>query len=235
MASVTSSMGANSVNRENVSRKIVVSGNIAGGDLGGVVEQIRQNIEQNVQLPQGYHVEYGGQVESQQRASMTLMLTSIVAIIIVFLLLLREFKQVKLTSIVMVNLPLSLIGGVVAIWLTSGVMSIPSIIGFISLFGIATRNGILLVSHFEQLAAQGMSLRERVIEGSLDRISPIVMTALTSGLALIPLALGGGLPGNEIQSPMAIVILGGLLTSTLLNLLVVPTAYYMLRKKDDEK
>lgn len=235
VAQITSSMGANSVNRENVSRKIVVSGNIAGGDLGGVVEQIRQNIEQNVQLPQGYHIEYGGQVESQQRASMTLMLTSIVAIIIVFLLLLREFKQIKLTSIVMVNLPLSLIGGVVAIWLTSGVMSIPSIIGFISLFGIATRNGILLVSHFEQLAAQGIPLRERVIEGSLDRISPIVMTALTSGLALIPLALGGSLPGNEIQSPMAIVILGGLLTSTLLNLLVVPTAYYMLRKKDDEK
>lgn len=235
IANISSMTGANTVNRENVSRLIVVTGNIEGGDLGGVVSEVQRRIEQQIELPNGYHIEYGGQVESQRRASATLLLTSIFSILIVFLLLLREFREVKLTSIVMLNLPLSLIGGIFAIWITSGIISIPAIIGFISLFGIATRNGILLVSHFEQLAAQGMSLRERIIRGSVDRISPIVMTALTSGLALIPLAINGNLPGNEIQSPMAIVILGGLLTSTLLNLLVVPTAYYILRKNRENE
>lgn len=231
IATISSRTGANSVNRENVSRKLVVSGNISGGDLGGVVDQIRENIEATITLPQGYHIEYGGQFESQRQASRTLILMSLISLIIVFMLLYREFRDFKLTGVVLLNLPLSLIGGIVAIRLSSGIISIPAIIGFISLFGIATRNGILLVSHYEHLAAQGMGLRSRIVVGSVDRINPILMTALTSGLALVPLALGGDLPGNEIQSPMAIVILGGLLSSTLLNLLVVPVAYYITKSK----
>lgn len=231
IAQISSRTGSNSVNRENVSRKLVISGNIEGGDLGGVVDQIRENIGQKVTLPQGYHVEYGGQVESQQRASRTLVVMSILSLIVVFLLLYREFKNLPLTGVVLLNLPLSLIGGIIAIRLSSGIVSIPAIIGFISLFGIATRNGILLVSHYEHLATQGIGLRKRIVLGSVDRINPIIMTALTSGLALVPLAIGGDLPGNEIQSPMAIVILGGLLSSTLLNLLVVPVAYYITKSR----
>lgn len=232
IAEIRSFTGANSISRENVSRKLVVSGNVEGSDLSTIVNQIKERITENVKLPQGYHVEFGGQIESQQNASRTLLFTSLIAIVIVFLLLFREFKNFSLTSIVMLNLPLAIIGGIFTIFFTSGVVSIPSIIGFISLFGIATRNGILLITHFEQLSH--LPLGERIIVGAKDRINPIIMTALTSGLALIPLALGGSLPGNEIQSPMAIVILGGLFTSTLLNLFLIPVVYYLVKAKGEK-
>jgi CzcA family heavy metal efflux pump len=223
--------GPNTINRENVQRKIVVSANVAGRDLKGVVNDIRKRVEEVVVLPEGYHVEYGGQFESEEAASRTLFLTSLISMLLIFLILFHEFRSVPLSGIIMLNLPLAIIGGVICIWLTSGVISIPSIIGFISLFGIATRNGILLVSHYNHLLAQGNGLYESIVQGSLDRLNPILMTALTSALALIPLALGGDLPGNEIQSPMAQVILGGLLSSTLLNGFVVPIVYYLLKRK----
>lgn len=230
LAEIVSTSGPNAIGRENVSRKLVVSGNVEGEDLRGVVSQIQQRIADKVKMPEGYHVEFGGQFESEAAASRTLLLTSLLAILIVFMLLYSEFKDLKLTGIVLLNLPLAVIGGVFTIWLTSGVVSIPSIIGFISLFGIATRNGILLISRYKHLVAESSvasraELNQQIVHGSTDRINPIIMTALTSGLALIPLAIGGELPGNEIQSPMAIVILGGLLTSTLLNLFVVPVVY----------
>lgn len=235
VAEIISTTGPNAINRENVSRKLVVSGNVEGADLRGVVKEIQERIKANVPLPERYHIEYGGQFESEAAASRTLLLTSLLAVLIVFMLLYSEFKDLKLTGIILLNLPLAIIGGVFSIWFTSGVMSIPSIIGFISLFGIATRNGILLISRYRYLETHHegtkQALRERVIRGSSDRLSPIIMTALTSGLALIPLALGGDLPGNEIQSPMAIVILGGLLTSTLLNLFLVPVVYVLLNRK----
>ncbi len=223
--------GPNTINRENVQRKIVVSANVAGRDLKGAVNDIRKRVEEEVVLPEGYHVEYGGQFESEEAASRTLFLTSLISMLLIFLILFHEFRSVPLSGIIMLNLPLAIIGGVICIWLTSGVISIPSIIGFISLFGIATRNGILLVSHYNHLLAQGNGLYESIVQGSLDRLNPILMTALTSALALIPLALGGDLPGNEIQSPMAQVILGGLLSSTLLNGFVVPIVYYLLKRK----
>lgn len=223
--------GPNTISRENVQRKIVVSANVAGRDLKGVVNDIRETIDQEISLPEGYHVEYGGQFESEAAASRTLFLTSLISILLIFLILYHEFRSVPLSGIIMLNLPLSIIGGVIAIWFTSGVISIPAIIGFISLFGIATRNGILLVSHYNQLQSEGLGLTESIIQGSLDRLNPILMTALTSALALIPLAIGSDLPGNEIQSPMAQVILGGLLSSTLLNGFVVPVVYYLLKRK----
>ena len=235
LAELVSTTGPNAINRENVSRKLVVSGNVEGADLRGVVTQIQQRIAEQVPMPEGYHIEYGGQFESEAAASRTLLLTSLLAILIVFMLLYTEFKDLRLTGVVLLNLPLAIIGGVVSIWCTSGIVSIPSIIGFISLFGIATRNGILLISRYRHLACEpegaALSLHEQILHGSADRLSPIIMTALTSGLALIPLALGGDLPGNEIQSPMAIVILGGLLTSTLLNLFVVPVVYSLMNRK----
>lgn len=225
--------GPNTISRENVQRKIVVSANVAGRDLKGVVNDIRTTIGEQISLPEGYHVEYGGQFESEAAASRTLFLTSIISILIIFLILFHEFRSLALSGIIMLNLPLAVIGGVVSIWFTSGVISIPAIIGFISLFGIATRNGILLVSHYNQLRSEGVSLNDSVIQGSLDRLNPILMTALTSALALIPLAMGGDLPGNEIQSPMAQVILGGLLSSTLLNGFLIPIVYFLLNYKKD--
>lgn len=233
LATISSTMGPNSIGRENVSRKLVISANVEGADLRGVVTQIQERIASDVTLPEGYHIEYGGQFESESAASRTLLLSSLLAILVVFMLLYGEFRDLRLTGIVLLNLPLAIIGGVFTIWLSSGVVSIPSIIGFISLFGIATRNGILLISRYKHLEGTG-SLIERVVHGSADRLSPIIMTALTSGLALIPLALGGELPGNEIQSPMAVVILGGLLSSTLLNLFVVPVVYTMISHKKTE-
>lgn len=223
--------GPNTISRENVQRKIVVSANVAGRDLKGVVNDIRKTVGEQISLPEGYHVEYGGQFESEAAASRTLFLTSIISILIIFLILFHEFRSLSLSGIIMLNLPLAVIGGVISIWFTSGVISIPAIIGFISLFGIATRNGILLVSHYNSLRSEGLSLRESIIQGSLDRLNPILMTALSSALALIPLALGGDLPGNEIQSPMAQVILGGLLSSTLLNGFVIPIVYLLLNRK----
>ena len=232
VAEVVSAMGPNSISRENVKRKIVISANVADRDLRSVVNDIQQQIDASIQLPEGYHIEYGGQFESEQAASHTLALTSFISIVIIFLLLYNEFRSVKESGVILLNLPLALIGGVFALVLTTGEISIPAIIGFISLFGIATRNGMLLISHYNHLQQEeGLSVYNSVIQGSLDRLNPILMTALSSALALIPLALGGDLPGNEIQSPMAKVILGGLLTSTFLNGFIVPIVYIMMHRK----
>ena len=233
IADIVSTSGPNTIQRENVIRKVVVSANVEGADLRGVVDEIQRRIDENIVLPENYHIEYGGQFESEASASRTLLFTSLMAVLVVFLLLFQEFKNLQLTGVILLNLPLALIGGIFSIWFTSGIISIPSIIGFISLFGIATRNGILLVSHYRDLKERGIALKERVMQGAVDRLNPIIMTALTSGLALIPLAVGGSLPGNEIQSPMAIVILGGLFSSTLLNIMVVPVVYYMLNVKKE--
>lgn len=233
VAEVRSAMGPNTISRENVKRKIVISANVADRDLRSVVNDIRSRVDAAVSLPEGYHVEYGGQFESEQAASRTLLLTSLMSIVVIFLLLYHEFRSVKESAIILINLPLALIGGVVALLLTSGEVSIPAIIGFISLFGIATRNGMLLISHYNHLQrAEGMGVVESVVRGSTDRLNPILMTALSSALALIPLALGGDLPGNEIQSPMAKVILGGLLTSTLLNGFIIPVVYLMMKNRE---
>lgn len=231
VADIVSVSGPSSISRENVQRKIVISANVAERDLRSVVQDIQKNVNSDIDLPEGYRIEYGGQFESEEKASRTLMLTSIFAIFIIFLLLFQEFKNFKLAGIILLNLPLALIGGVFSIYFTSGVLSIPAIIGFITLFGIATRNGILLIANYQKLQARGNSLLDTVIKGSSDRLNAILMTALTAALALIPLALKGDLSGNEIQSPMAKVILGGLLTSTLLNIFIVPIVYSMLNKR----
>ncbi len=231
VADVVSTSGPNTINRENVQRKLVISANTAGRDIGSVVSEIQSTIESQINLPEGYRIQYGGQFKSAQSASLTLLITSLLAILVIFVILFQEFKSGKLAGVILLNLPLALIGGVVAIWITGKVISIPSIIGFITLFGIATRNGILLVSRYNQLRKEGHGLKDTIIHGSADRLNPILMTALASALALIPLAMGGNKPGNEIQSPMAIVILGGLVTSTLLNLIVIPAVYYMIEKR----
>ena len=222
VADIFSSAGPNTISRENAQRKLVVSANAQGRDLRSVVNDMRQAIETNVKLPDGYRVEYGGQFESEASASRLLLGLSVVSIVVILLLLYLQFRSWKQSVVVLLNLPLALIGGVLALVVTGGVVSIPAIIGFISLFGMATRGGMLLVDRYNELARHGLSRREVVLRGSLDRLLPILMTALSSGLALIPLALGSSLPGNEIQSPMAQVMLGGLLTSTLLNLIIVP-------------
>ena len=234
VADIRSASGPNTINRENVQRKIVISANVSERDLRGVVNDIQKAIEANVKLPEGYHIEYGGQFESEQAASRTLLLTSFMSLIVIFLLLYNEFKDAKESGVVMLNLPLALIGGVFILCLTSGEISIPAIIGFISLFGIATRNGMLLISHYTQLRSEGATLEHAVIQGSLDRLNPILMTALSSALALIPLAVNGDLPGNEIQSPMAKVILGGLLSSTFLNGFIIPIIYLMMNKSSQK-
>jgi CzcA family heavy metal efflux pump len=231
VADIVSVSGPSAISRENVQRKIVIAANVAERDLRSVVEDIQNRIDENIDLPEGYRIEYGGQFESEAKASKTLMLTSILAIIIIFLLLFQEFKSFKLAGIILLNLPLALIGGVFAIYFTSGILSIPAIIGFITLFGIATRNGILLISNYQRLQSQGVSLIETISKGSSDRLNAILMTALTAALALVPLAMQGDLPGNEIQSPMAQVILGGLLTSTLLNIFIVPIVYSILNNR----
>lgn len=230
VAGIKSAAGPNTINRENVSRKLVVSCNATGGELAKAVGAIREKIAENIELPEGYHIEYGGQFESEERASKTIALVSIFSIFIIFMLLYGEFKNISQSLVVLLNLPLALIGGVFAIFFTDGILSIPAIIGFISLFGIATRNGMLLIDRYNVLASQGHSREEAVMIGSLDRLNPILMTAITSALALLPLALGGDLPGNEIQSPMAKVILGGLFSSTLLNGFVVPVIYLINSK-----
>jgi CzcA family heavy metal efflux pump len=234
VAEIVSSSGPNTINRENVQRKTVVSANVSGRDQRSVVDEIQQKIGRSVKLPEGYRIEFGGQFEAEEEASRTLVATSILSLLIIFLLLYLEFHDAQISGIILLNLPLALIGGVMSIWLTSGIISIPAIIGFITLFGIATRNGILLVSHYRTLQAEGKSLIDTVVIGSRDRLSPILMTALTAGLALIPLALGGDLAGNEIQSPMAKVILGGLLSSTLLNIFVVPIVYFLSQRKQHD-
>ena len=236
VADVVSSMGPNTINRENVKRKIVISANTSGRDLRSVVNDIQRRVDEKITLPEGYHIEYGGQFESEQAASRTLLLTSLMSIVVIFLLLYMQFHDAAESGVILLNLPLALIGGVFALWLTTGEVSIPAIIGFISLFGIATRNGMLLVTHYNLLREeQHLDVRESIVHGSLDRLNPILMTALSSALALIPLALRGDLPGNEIQSPMAKVILGGLLTSTFLNAFVIPIVYELMNRKKTTK
>ena len=236
VAEIRSAMGPNTISRENVKRKIVISANVADRDLRSVVNDIQAQVDAQIKLPEGYHIEYGGQFESEQAASRTLALTSFMSIVVIFLLLYHEFRSVKESAIILINLPLALIGGVFALLITTGEVSIPAIIGFISLFGIATRNGMLLISHYNHLQQEeGYGVYDSVICGSLDRLNPILMTALSSALALIPLALSGDLPGNEIQSPMAKVILGGLLTSTFLNGFIIPIVYLMMHHNQQPK
>ncbi len=231
VATVTSTTGPNTVNRENVKRRIVISANVDGSDLRGAVNSIDEAITENVKLPDGYYIEYGGQFESEAAASRTLAWASLGALFLVFMLLYQEFKNLPQCILILINIPLAMIGGVLILVFTGAELNIPAIIGFISLLGITTRNGMLLVNRYNALEADGMALRERIMVGSSDRLLPIIMTALTSALALIPLAVNGDAPGNEIQSPMAVVILGGLLSATVLNLLVVPALYYLMNRK----
>ena len=231
LARVTVERGPNTISREDVQRKIVVQANVAGRDLGSTVAEIRERVTERVKLPAGYFVTYGGQFESQEEATRTISLLSLLSLAAIFLILYSEFRSSRIAALVMVNLPLALIGGVVAVLLTGRVVSVASLVGFVTLFGIATRNGILLISHYRHLLAEGVPVVEAIERGSLERLSPILMTALTAGLALIPLAMGGGEPGNELQTPMAIVILGGLLSATALNMLVLPALYRLYGDK----
>jgi CzcA family heavy metal efflux pump len=230
VATITSTTGPNVVNRENVKRRIVISANVDGGDLRGAVNSISDLIDESIKLPEGYYVEYGGQFESEASASRTLAWTSLGALFVVFMLLYQEFKNLRQCILILINIPLAMIGGVLILVLTGAELNIPAIIGFISLLGITTRNGMLLVNRYNALQDDGVALKERIMLGSSDRLLPIIMTALTSALALIPLAVNGDAPGNEIQSPMAVVILGGLLSATVLNLLVIPAIYYLMNK-----
>lgn len=234
VADISSTTGPNTINRENVERRLLISANVDGRDLRGAVNEIRDRVAEAVTLPEGYHIVYGGQFESEQAASRTLLWTSLGVLLIIFMLLYGEFHNAAQSAIILVNMPLALIGGVLILVITGGELNIPAIIGFISLMGISTRNGMLLISQFNQLAKAGVPLDRRIAEGSSDRLLPIVMTALTSALALIPLAVNGDAPGNEIQAPMAIVILGGLVSSTALNIYVVPALYQLLNRKRNE-
>ena len=231
VAEIVSVGGPNSISRENVQRKIVISANTSGRDVVSIVNEIEQRVNDNVNIPENYLVEYGGQFQSAKKASRTLIIMTVIAIFVIFLLLFGEFKDITLSAIVLLNLPLALIGGVIAIFITSNTISIPAIIGFITLFGIATRNGILLISRYQHGESAGISLRQSIVDGSKDRLNPILMTALTSALALIPMVINGNQSGNEIQSPMAVVVLGGLLTSSLLNMYVIPIVYEMIHAK----
>jgi Cu/Ag efflux pump CusA len=231
VADVESVTGPNVINRENVQRKMVVSANVANRDLSSVVKDVRQQLDASIPLPDNYRIELGGQFESAKQAQRMLFFSSLVAILIIFMILYQEFKNMAVASIVLLNLPLALIGGVFSIWITSATISIPAIIGFITLFGIATRNGILLVSRYRHMQDEGISLRDAIVFGSADRLNPILMTAMASALALLPMVIAGDKPGNEIQAPMAVVILGGLITSTLLNLYVIPSVYYLIHTK----
>ena len=232
VASIVSVGGPGSISRENVQRKVVVSANIASGDVAGTVDRVREYLEDELLLEEGYRLEYGGQFESADSASRTLWLTTLVAILVVFVLLYSEFRSTSLSVVVLLNLPLALIGGIIITYFTSAVMSIPAIIGLITLFGIATRNGILLVTRYQHLRECGMGLDEALLSGSADRLTPILMTAFTSALALVPMILNGSASGNEIQSPMAVVVLGGLLSSTFLNIYIIPIVYRWVVKKD---
>ena len=225
LAIITSEKGPNTISRENVQRKLVVQANVSGRDLGSVIDDIRTKISDNLTIPSGYHIEYGGQFESEQEARRMITLLSLVAILVVYLILCMEFQSLRTALMLMVNLPLSLIGGIVAVWLAGGVVSVASLVGFVTLFGIATRNGILMVAHYQRLIDEGKPLYEAIYQGSMERMRPVMMTALVAGLALIPIATGGDLSGNEIQAPIAIVILGGLISSTVLTMIVIPALF----------
>lgn len=226
VAEVRVDQGPNTINRENVQRRIIIQANVADRDLGSVINDVRSAIGTNVNLPQGYFVQYGGQFEAQENASRLITLLSIVAIGGIFLLLFIALKSARAAVLVMANLPLALIGGVVMVFLSGGTLSIASLVGFITLFGIATRNGIMLISHYQHLMdEEGVGFRDAIVQGSMERLSPILMTALVTGVGLIPLAIGVGEPGKEIQQPMAVVILGGIVTSTFLNMIVIPALY----------
>ncbi len=232
VAEIVSASGPNTINRENVKRRIVISANLSDGDLRSAVNSIKKNIESQIDMPEGYFVTYGGQFESEAEASRTLIWATLGALLIILMLLYQEFKNMSQAFIILINMPLAMIGGIFILKLTSGEVNIPAIIGFISLLGITTRNGMLLISRYNHLEKEGTALDERIRRGSSDRLLPIVMTALTSALALIPLALRGSEPGNEIQSPMAIVILGGLISSTVLNVFVVPVLYQLSKTRN---
>jgi copper/silver efflux system protein len=226
VAEARADQGPNTINRENVQRRIIVQANVSGRDLGGVIADVRAAVSRNVALPQGYYVQYGGQFEAQEQAARRITLLSLVAVAGIFLLLYLAFRSTRSALLVMANLPLALIGGVVMVWLSGGTLSVASLVGFITLFGIATRNGIMLISHYNHLMSEeGLNFRDAIRQGSLERLSPILMTALVTGVGLVPLALGAGEPGREIQQPMAVVILGGIVTSTLLNMVVIPALY----------
>lgn len=236
VAEVQSTTGPNTINRENVSRRLVISANVDGRDLRSVVNEIQDKVADQVQLPEGYFISYGGQFESEAQASQTLAIASFLALLVIFILLYGEFKNIKQSLIILINMPLAMIGGVLILVITGGELNIPAVIGFISLLGIATRNGMLLISRYNQLEHEGVGLEERIRVGSDDRLTPIIMTALSSALALIPLALRSTVPGNEIQSPLAVVILGGLISSTILNVYVVPILYrYVTRRNNNYK
>lgn len=231
VAEIKSGKGANVINRENVKRKIVISANVAGRDVRSVVTDIKSTVSNKIKLPENYFLEYGGQFESEEQASRIILIVSIISILIIFFLLYQEFKNYLTPVIILINLPLALIGGIATVWISSSILSIPSLIGFITLFGIATRNGILMVSRYNHLIDEGKNIKDAIITGSLDRLNPVLMTALTAALALIPLVLAGDKPGNEIQSPMAEVILGGLVSSTFLNLVILPVVFYIMKSR----
>ena len=231
LAEIVNEKGPNRISRENVQRKIVIQANVSGRDLRSVVDEMKANIQNNVNFPQGYFVEFGGQFESEQEATRIISLLSLVSIGVIFLILYLQFGKLNYALFILVNLPLALIGGVWAIYFTDGIISIASLVGFITLFGIATRNGILMISHYKHLLEEGKEFTQAVIQGSIERLNPILMTAISTGLALIPLALGSGQPGKEIESPMAIVILGGLFTSTALNMIILPSLFHKFGKE----
>jgi Cu/Ag efflux pump CusA len=226
VADVRIDQGPNTINRENVQRRVVVQANVSGRDLGGVIDDVRAAVNERIKLPTGYAIQYGGQFEAQEKASRQITLLSGLAVIGIFILLYIVLKSARSSFLVMANLPLALIGGVLMVFLSGGTLSIASLIGFITLFGIATRNGIMLITHYHHLIErEGCAFREAVVRGSMERLSPILMTALVTAMGLIPLALGKGEPGKEIQQPMAVVILGGIVTSTFLNMVVLPALY----------
>jgi CzcA family heavy metal efflux pump len=231
LAEVVNEKGPNRISRENVQRKIVVQANVSERDLRSVVDEMKNNIEKNIKFEQGYFVEFGGQFESEQEATKIITMLSLVSLGIIFLILFFQFGNIKSALFILINLPLALIGGVWSVFLSDGIISVASLVGFITLFGIATRNGILMISHFQNLIKEGKDFADAIVQGSLERLNPILMTAITAGLALVPLVLGSGEPGKEIESPMAIVILGGLLTSTVLNMIVLPALYHKFGKE----
>jgi Cu/Ag efflux pump CusA len=226
VALIDKTTGPNLINRENLQRRIVVTANVTGRDLRGAAAEVQRKLDGSLKLPTGYHLELGGEFESEANASRTILALSALALVGMAALLFFAFGSARDAALVLLNLPLALMGGAIAVWLSGGILNVASLVGFITLFGIATRNGIMLITHYRHLLeTEGLSVREAVLVGSLDRLVPILMTAIAAALALVPIVLAAGEPGNEIQAPMAVVILGGLTSSTLLNLLVIPSLF----------